>query len=173
LITVYFDTETGGVELGTFEQKISFNEADADPTALALNHYTRQEWVNSCAPQIAASRFAAWIRPHCTLERISKAGNPYRVAVLSAYNAPFDTPRLDAMFGTSFCPWDRRVRDVLQRVLWWFDLNKLGTPPENFKLSTVASYMDISADGAHDALADARLAAKVSHWLNCEAQVGF
>jgi len=179
MILVTLDTETAGLlpphptiqlaavamdgdmELGAFEQKISFAEADADPQALALNHYSREAWVNACAPGIAASRFAAWLRPYSDIPRVSTAGNPYRVARLAAYNATFDVPRLERLFGTQFCPWDRRVRDVLQRVLFWFDEHPDEPAPENFKLSTVAAYFGLSADGAHDALADARLAARV------------
>ncbi len=181
MITVYFDTETGGVEptrptiqlaavavdnsieLGAFEQKIAFNEADADPTALTLNHYTRETWVNACAPGIAASRFAAWLRPFCVVPKVSKAGNPYAVARLAGYNAAtFDMPRLRALFGTQFLPAEYLVRDVLQRVLYWFDEHPSAPMPENFKLSTIAAYFGIAVDGAHDALADARMAGKIA-----------
>lgn len=177
MITVYLDTETGGVEphrptiqfaavardggieLGAFEQKITFVLADADPEALKLNHYTPEAWVNAVAPVIAASRFAAWLRPFCALPRVSKAGNAYHIARLAVYNAPFDVPRLEKLFGTQFCPWDRRVRDVLQRALFWSD--ERGIALENYRLSTVAAYLGIQTDGAHDALADARMAALV------------
>ncbi len=62
--TIYFDTETGGVlpshptiqlaaiavedgtwnEAAGFERKIKFNEADADPEALKINHYEPEVW---------------------------------------------------------------------------------------------------------------------------------
>jgi DNA polymerase III epsilon subunit-like protein len=179
LITLYLDTETAGlapthptiqlaavavdagVELATFDQRIAFDEAAADPQALALNGYTREAWGDAVAPGIAASRFAAWLRPFCALERVSKAGNPYRIARCAAYNAGFDMPRVEALFGSQFCPWDRRVRDVLQRVLFWFDEHPHVPPPENFKLTTVAAHFGLSVNGAHDALADARMAAQV------------
>jgi DNA polymerase III epsilon subunit-like protein len=160
-IQVAATAREGGVELAYFEQKIAFDEAAADPQALAVNHYRREDWVDAVAGPIAASRFAAWLRPYCTLERVSKAGNPYRVARLAAYNAGFDTPRLEALFGTQFMPWDRRVRDVLQRVLFWFDEHRNEPAPLAFKLSMVAEHFGIKTDGAHDALADARMAAAV------------
>jgi len=50
-------------------------------------------------------------------------------------------------------------RDVLQRVLFWSD--ESGTVLENFKLTTVAAHFNIPTDGAHGALADARLCAAV------------
>lgn len=187
---VYFDLETGGtqpqhptiqlaaiavdggVELASFEQKIAFNEADADPEALRINHYTREAWVDAVSPAVAASRFAAWLRPYSTVERLSKAGNPYTVARAAGYNAvAFDWPRVRAMFGTQFCPIDYLVRDVLQRVLWYCDLQ--GQAPENFKLTTVAAWLGIPTDGAHDALFDTRLCWQVAHHLDCEAQGGF
>ncbi len=152
-----------GIELGAFEQKIAFVEAEADPTALALNHYTREAWVNACAPQIAVSRFSAWLRPYSVVPKISKAGKPYNVARLAGYNAAtFDMPRLRAMFGTQFLPDEYLVRDVLQRVLYWFDEHPNEPTPGNFKLSTIAAYFGICVDGAHDALADARMAAKIA-----------
>ena len=180
MITVYFDFETGGikpehpsiqlaavawdgaVELGSFEQKIAFHESDADPDALAMNHYDRQAWVDAKSPGIAASRFAAWLRPYCTIRRTSKAGNPYMVAQLAGYNAAsFDEPRLRALFGTQFLPMVYPVRDVLQRAVFYFDEHPDKIPPQNFKLTTVCEYFGIAIDGAHDALTDARLCAAV------------
>ena len=179
MITVVFDFETGGtepqhpsiqlaaiavddagVELGAFEQKIAFNEADADPAALAINHYSADAWKDAVTPAVCASRFAAWLRPYSVIERVSKAGNLYQVARGAGYNAvAFDWPRLRALFGTQFCPMDYLVRDVLQRVLFYADEN--GEAPENFKLATVAAWLGIPTDGAHDALFDVRLCAKV------------
>ena len=152
----------GGVELGAFEQKIAFKESDADPVALTLNGYTREAWVDAVAPGVAASRFAAWLRPFCDQSRMSKNAKPYSVATLAGYNAlTFDAPRLERLFGTQFCPWDRRVRDVLQRALFWFDEHPDAPKPENYRLTTVAAHFGIETDGAHDALADARMAALV------------
>lgn len=177
-ILVYFDLETGGVEpkhptiqlaavamdgaieLGAFEQKIAFNETTADPTALALNHYTRQAWVDAKAPGIAASRFAAWLRPYSEIKKTSKAGNPYQVARLAGYNAAaFDAPRLRELFGTQFLPADYPVRDVLQRAVFYFDEHPAAQRPINLKLSTICEFFDIAIDGAHDALVDARMCA--------------
>jgi DNA polymerase III epsilon subunit-like protein len=181
MTVVYFDLETGGVlpqhptiqlaavamdgytEVGSFAQRIAFNEADADPEALAMNHYTREAWADAVPPGVAASRFAAWLRPYCSLQRVSKAGNPYQIAQLSGYNSlTFDEPRLRQMFGREFTPWDRRVRDVLQRALFWFDEHPDAPTPENFKLTTVAAMFGIETDGAHDALADARMCAALA-----------
>lgn len=185
MITVYFDTETGGieparptiqlaavamengVELGAFEQNIAFNEADADPTALAMNHYTPQAWVNAVPPRACAAKFAAWLRPYQTVTLTSKrTGQPYTVARLAGYNAlTFDLPRLRAMFDGAFFPCEYLVRDVLQRALFWFDERPNVPRPENFKLSTVCEAFCISTDGAHGALADARMSAELHRRL--------
>lgn len=179
MTTAYFDFETGGVtlehpsiqlaaiavddagvELGSFEQKIKFNEADCDPEALRLNRYTAEAWKDAVTPPVCASRFAAWLRPYSAIEKVSKAGNPYAVARGAGYNAvAFDRPRLRALFGTQFCPMDYLVRDVLQRVFFYADEN--GEAPENFKLPTVAAWLGIPTEGAHDALFDVRLCAEV------------
>lgn len=180
MFVVYFDLETGGVEprhptiqlaaiavasdgseAGAFECKIAFNPADADPEALRINHYDAAAWVGALSPQVAAAKFASWLRPFQSVELISKrTGRPYSVARLAGYNAlTFDLPRLKAMFGASFFPCEYLVRDVLQRALFYFDESP-GTPkPENFKLSTVAAYFGIEAEGAHNALDDARTSA--------------
>lgn len=180
MITVYLDTETGGIkpehptiqlaavavdgetELGHFEHKIAFKESDADPDALAMNHYTREAWINAMPGPVVASRFAAWLRPYCQIERISRAGNPYRIALAAAYNAPFDSPRVQALFGTQFCPISYHVRDVLQRALFWFDEHPEAAKPADMKLTTVAAHFGLETGGAHDALADARLCAAVA-----------
>ena len=178
MITVYFDTETGGIEphhptiqlaavamdgaieLGSFEQKIAFDEAKADPAALAMNHYDRQAWVDAKSPAVTASRFAAWLRPFSVIPKTSKAGNTYHVARLAGYNAAtFDAPRLREMFGAQFLPAEYPVRDVLQRVVFHFDEAPIGARPINMKLGTVCAFFEIDTTGAHDALTDARLCA--------------
>lgn len=179
MVTVFCDVETGGVlpqhptislgavamdgatELDECSQHIAFNVADCDPEALAMNHYTAEAWADAVTPTVCAARFAAWLKPHSTVTLTSKrTGQPYQVARCAGYNWPFDGPRIRALFGTSFCPMEFLARDVLQRVLFYFDESG-ETPPENFKLATVAEWFGIPADGAHDALADARMAARV------------
>ncbi len=180
--TVYFDTETGGVdptrptiqlaavavnqdgrECSAFWQNIAFNEADCDPDALKLNHYDREAWVNAVTPAVCAAKFAAWVKKYASVTMTSKrTGRPYTVAQLAGYNAlVFDLPRLRALFGAAFFPCSYQVRDVLQRVLFYFDEYPNVPKPENFKLSTVAAHFGIATDGAHDALADARMSASL------------
>lgn len=184
--TVFFDLETGGVEMrhpviqlaavavdddwnesSAFEQKIAFDIDACDMEALRLNHYTPEAWKDAVVREAALARFVSWLRPYQSLSLLSKrTGNPYSVAKLAGYNAlTFDLPRLKAMFGAEFTPWDPRVRDVLQRALFWFDEHPETPKPENFKLATVAEMFGIASDGAHDALADARMSAALAKAL--------
>jgi DNA polymerase III epsilon subunit-like protein len=182
MITVYFDFETGGVhddepniqlaaiavdndfhELASFEQKIAFNEADANPQALQINHYDRAQWTDAKPPAEAARLFAQWLRPFACVEKISRQGTPYSVARLAGHNAAvFDAPRLRRMFAEAqlFCPVDLHVRDTLQRALWHFDDQRI--EPASFRLTELCKHFGIPVDGAHDALTDVRLAIAVA-----------
>ena len=191
--TVFFDLETGGVEpkhptiqiaaiavdamgdeVAHFEQKIAFRKDDADHEALKLNHYDPAAWTNAVTPARAAGLFAGFVKPYSSVQMISKrTGEPYKVARLAGYNAlTFDLPRLKALFGSEFFPCSYLVRDVLQRVLFYFDERPMVAQPENFKLSTIAEYFHLSTDGAHDALADARLSAAIARLLAEEVSLG-
>jgi DNA polymerase III epsilon subunit-like protein len=179
---VYFDLETGGIEphrptiqlaavamegaieVASFEQNIAFNEADCDPEALRLNHYDRERWAREAVPPlVCAARFAAWLRPFQTVTLTSKrTGQPYTVARIAGYNAvSFDVPRLREMFSGQFFPCEYLTRDVLQRALFYFDEHPHGPQPASFKLATVCAMFGIDTDGAHGALADARMCARL------------
>lgn len=179
---VYFDTETGGtkphhstielgavavengIELASFEQTIQFDPTACDPDALALNHYTAARWTDAVGPRVCASRFARWLRPFCAVTRIStRTGAAYQVARCAGYNVGFDQPSLLALFGEQFVPCDLLMRDVLQAALFYFD--ERAEQPANFKLASVAAWFGLETDGAHGALADARLCAAVHRKL--------
>lgn len=178
-VVIYIDTETGGVkpdhptiqlaavamdgdrELLSFEQNIIFDVAACDPEALKINHYSAEAWRDAAFDYVVAARFAAWLKPFQSVTLTSKrTGNPYTVARWAGYNIKFDEPRVRALFGASFCPLEMLGRDVLQAVLFHFDHR--GDPPDNYKLSTVAQHFGIATDGAHGALADARMCAAVA-----------
>jgi DNA polymerase III epsilon subunit-like protein len=185
--TIFFDFETGGItpdkpsiqlaaiavldetgeELGSFEQKIKFDVTKADAEALKMNGYTAEAWVAALSPATTAARFASFIEPFKCVEMISKrTGNPYMVCKGAGYNAlTFDWPRLRELFGTKFLPISYHIRDVLQRVIFYYD-EHTGPMPENFKLSTVAAYFGIDTSGAHDALFDVRMTAALYRKLS-------
>lgn len=173
--TVYFDLETGGIEMrhpviqlaavavdeslaecGTFEQKVAFNEAACDPEALRVNHYTAGAWANAIGPSLTVRAFNRWLKPFSSVTKLSQRGTPYTIAKLAGFNSvTFDGPRLKAMYAGEFFPCSYQIRDVLQRAFWWFDERAI--EPENFKLTTLCTYFNIPTDGAHDALTDVRL----------------
>jgi len=188
---VYFDLETGGVEphhptiqlaavavdasgaeVDTFETKIAFDETACDPEALRINHYERERWQGAPHPLAVSRKFATWLRPYSSVTLVSKrTGNPYSVARIAGYNAlTFDLPRLKALFGGAFFPCEYLVRDVLQRALFYFDEHPERPKPENFKLGTVCTYFGLVVDGAHDALADARLSAALARVLSAQSE---
>lgn len=183
---VFFDFETGGIapekpeiqlaaiacdssfkEIASFESKIKFSESDADPEALALNHYDPEAWKDAPSSGYVISRFARFIDPFRSVQMTSKrTGNPYSVARLAGHNAVgFDAPRLRRMFerNNAFMPCHPIPLDTLQLALWHFE--SLGEKPESLKLSVIAEYFGIDTAGAHDALTDVRLSAKIAREL--------
>jgi DNA polymerase III epsilon subunit-like protein len=189
--TVVFDLETGGIEpqhptiqlaavaledvtlqeVSLFEQKIAFDVAVCDPEALKIVGYDPALWVKAERAPVVVEQFRVWVKPYSSIAMKGKnpPHRPYAVAKMAGYNAAtFDMPRLRALYGTSFCPCSYLVRDVLYRALFYFDERPDLTPPENFKLSTVAAYFGIETTGAHDALADARMTARLMAALRGE-----
>lgn len=181
--TIYFDLETGGVEpkrpniqlaaiavrdsdwveVANFEAKIQFNEAEADPEALRLNHYSRESWEDAKPSLRVAQEFLQWAEPHRSVKMVSKAGKPYQVAKLAGHNAStFDLPRLRSMMMGAFFPFSFFAKDTLQRALWFFDEHPGLPRPESLKLGVLCKYFGIESDGAHDALVDVRLCAALA-----------
>lgn len=176
MTTIYFDFETGGVELHhpdiqlaavavdaawtelqAFQMKIQFDEAKADPEALKINHYDPAVWAKEAQPEaLVVARFSQFLNRHKSIEMISRAGRPYSVARLAGHNAAtFDGPRLKAMFQrhAQFLPAHPLVLDTCQRALW--HAQETGFTHENFKLPTLCRDFGIPLK-AHEALADVR-----------------
>ena len=187
---VFFDYETGGVtpqhpniqlaaiaveieswrEVGTFERKIQFDEADADQEALKINHYSRDVWAREAVPSaVAHADFAAFLKRHADVQMISKrTGAPYRVARIAGYNAAtFDGPRLKDEFAKvgAFLPAHPFVMDALHWAAW--DLQLRGVKLDNLKLGTVYQHFvgESAGDAAHDALHDVRSTIAVARSL--------
>jgi DNA polymerase III epsilon subunit-like protein len=182
MTVVYFDLETGGLdmghpiiqaaavavdgqgrELGSLNLRLKFDEAAANPEALALNHYKRELWEEAIAPTHAVAAFASFLNEYKCVENISKrTGRPYRVARLGGYNAStFDYPRLKRLFDGAFLPADPRVLDVMQLAFWYFQWHPKSRP-SNLRLATVCEHFGIPLEGAHDALEDVRATAKLA-----------
>jgi DNA polymerase III epsilon subunit-like protein len=188
MYTLFFDLETGGLELrhpviqmaaiaireddwqevGTFERKLSFDEALADQKALEMNHYDREQWQREAIhPDQAVRDFAKWCAPFRCIEMTSKAGSPYSVAKLAGHNiVAFDLPRLRALFGSQFFPFSYHAKDTLQRALWYFDEHPEVKRPASLKQGVLCEAFGIPVDGAHDALTDVRMAAALARALS-------
>jgi DNA polymerase III epsilon subunit-like protein len=154
------------VELETFERKIAFDQRQADPEALAMNHYTSEAWKDAQPEAFVVRDFAAFLDRHRSVQLISKrTGKPYRVARLGGHNVVgFDLERIAAMFkrhGTFFAIDFRTVLDTRYGAVWLFEGGAAADAPkgqpENFKLTGLAEHFGIPTDGAHDALFDVRL----------------
>ena len=149
-------------ELETFEVKVSFDEAEADPNSLSANHYSKEIWNrDAVAPELAARRFSKFLRRHATVDLLSSEGRAYRVAQLVAHNGErFDGPFLHAWYRRLglFCPARYMVLCTKQRALWLFDEDKSLTPPTDYKLQTLCEFFGVHlpAEHAHDAFNDVR-----------------
>lgn len=189
---IYFDFETGGVEdhhpniqiaaiavseqtgkeVDSFERKIKFDIAKADPKALEINHYSELAWGNADPEPRVWSYFVQWSKPYHTIEMKSKAkGTKYHVGKLAGHNAlAFDLPRLRRMCGPSFFPFTYQVLDTMQRALWFFQDHPEVVRPANLKLTTLAEWLGIPPDGAHDALTDVRLSHAIAQGFRRKEQ---
>lgn len=172
-------------ELDHFELKIQFDERLADHEALQTNSYDPDVWRREAvAPHTAADMFQSFASRYATVPVPKRNGNGvWQAAQGVAFNEPFDARFLRALFGDPayqvgrprqdrerwlagqasgrvFLPLHFRGLDVLQLAQWWWRVADRAQPP-NFQLSTVAELLGVSAEGAHDALADARMTAEV------------
>lgn len=182
LFTV-FDIETAGLELHhpviqfaavaledfeeveSIEVKIQFDIAKADPEALKLNSFDPKVWGDEALPEfLAVANVADFLIRNAHHEMKSKrTGRQYWVARLAGHNAAgFDGPRLQAMFKRhgAFLPAHPQILDTLQLALW-----KSRAALDSYKLSDLCKTFGIDSTGAHDALADVRMCAKLASYL--------
>lgn len=181
---VFFDLETGGVEpaqpniqiaavavaggeeLGTFERKIRFEVAACNPEALRLNDYREELWQNAVSEREAMADFAHFLGRYKSVQKLSKAGKPYKVARGGGHNvARFDVDRIMAAGKAHdiFMPLDYQVLDTYQAAVWYFAANPPW--PENLKLPTLCKHFGIEAGPAHEALADVRASIAIGRRL--------
>lgn len=190
MTVVYFDLETAGLELhhpiiqiaavavgdsgnifGTFNEKLQFDEAQATPEALLINHYSAEAWANALPPVFVVGKLIQFLNKYKEVELISrKTGKPYKVARLGGYNCEtFDMPRLRKLFKDSndaFLPAHPKTLDVLQLAMWYWHVNPR-RPPVSMKLVNVCEAAGVLFDNtkAHDALYDCYVTAALSHLL--------
>jgi DNA polymerase III epsilon subunit-like protein len=184
-VVCFFDTETAGLrpehptiqlgavavntadwsEVETFERKIAFDVATADPAALAMNHYDPAAWKDAPSERQIVDEFGAFLNRHRSVELVSaRTGRPYRVARVGGHNiAGFDLDRVAGMFRVhgQFFPVDfRTALDTRYGAVWLFE--GAAERPANFKLTGIAEHFGIPTEGAHDALFDVRLSIAVA-----------
>lgn len=168
-------------EVGRFEVKLIFDEADCDPDALKKVSYDRGLWsAHAVQPLTAYERFCYFLREHATVEKYSKRKNvSYHVSRLFAHNAKFDSEflwrwhnTLQADNPTLFLPADRHVICTMQTALVLFDQEPTAPPPADYKLGTLCEYfaLPFSTNEAHDALYDCLAAARLYRLMTTGAR---
>lgn len=188
---VFFDLETGGLDwtrhpiiqlaaVATdgagaihreFEAKLAFDEAAADPQALAMNHYTPEAWAQAEPEDVVLRRFADWLAPFVSVPKTSAKGRPYRVARLGGHNAAaFDGPFLQAAFRHHgiFLPADYHIFDTMSVALVVHLTT--GRQYPSLKLVDLCAVYGIPLAEAHDALADVKATAQLAQVLLSELQ---
>ena len=162
-----------GEVVDSFNVRVQFDVARADKEALEITGYSPEKWAHALIPKNACIRFGDWLKKHASIEKIAKSGKPYRVAQGCGYNAAsFDFPRLQTFFQNhgQFLPMDYGVLDVLHLARWFFRLSD-GPKPDNLKLGTLAGFLGVPLDNAHDALADVHATANVAAVLISRLEV--
>ncbi len=175
--TVFIDLETGGLgpnhpdiqvaaiavrgwrEIETYEAKIQFDEARAEPEVLAMNSYDPEAWRTHAKPESrVVAELGALLRRHLSIGMVSQRGKVYRVARIAGHNVVnFDAPRLKAMFArcNAFLPVDIYLPlDTLQLALWQCAM--WDVKPASYKVSDLCRQFGVSLTDGHDALSDVR-----------------
>lgn len=183
---VFFDLETGGLDftrhpiiqlaavaadpdgtiLAEFEAKLAFDEAQADPRALAMNHYTPAAWEAARPETEVLHRFDDWLLPFCDIEKTSAKGQPYRLAQAGGHNAgAFDYPFLRAAHQRHghFFPVDYHIIDTV--TMAYMVAMVTGRHPPSYRLTDLCEFHGIPIAKAHDALADVRATAHLAFTL--------
>lgn len=166
---IFVDIETSGLNEGkneiiqiaaihgptkdNYEQKIKFDERNADSKALELNHYTKEAWENALSQEQALKEFSSFCKRHTSIEKISKRGRPWYTAALSGYNINFDVKFLKYAYQKYeiFIPFDYRVYDVYEMAKWMYPDRR------SYKLTDIAKFLGVYDENAHDAFADVRM----------------
>ncbi len=142
---------------GTFERKVRFDEETAQKEALEMTSYDPLVWAEQAitAPE-AIFEWGQFLKRHTSIEKISKKGNPYRVARIAGHNIiNFDLPFFNGWKKkyneNAWVPFDYNVIDTrsMATVLQHEGLHN----PLSLKLSDLAAYYNVEID-AHDALGD-------------------
>jgi DNA polymerase III alpha subunit (gram-positive type) len=151
------------------EVKIRCDEAKADPEALRVNRYDRELWKKEAVTEAAAlTTIARFLERHATLEKMSRAGEPYYVARPCGHNSRFDAEFLYKWFkrADEFLPAAAyEALDTLALSHW--TTSRLGRQesPADHKLATLCSWCGIPQPTPGDALTHAHATAQLAKSL--------
>lgn len=162
--------ETWEVE-ATFERKITFNRAAADPIALEKNSFNEALWNEQAQPEgIALRHFAAFLNTYATERKTSPRGG-YILAKLGGHNvSAFDIPRLQAAYkrlGLFFPGAYTPVLDTMHGAFWHFQRLAPNKRPAAYNQLALLEYFGIEHDkkALHDALYDVLLVVQLARRL--------
>jgi DNA polymerase III epsilon subunit-like protein len=151
----------------TFEVKLQFDHAKADPQALAMNSYDAAVWEKEAvSPREAATQFARFLEESADLTKTSaRTGREYKVAQLAAHNASFDSAFIFDLFKSLdiYLPANWHFIDTIQLAL--IHSNLTGHQPASFSLGKLCEFYDIPLEDAHDALGDVVATARLARRL--------
>lgn len=154
----------------TFEVKLQFDLAKADPQALEMNSYVEDVWEKEAVPpRVAAEKFARFLEESADITKISKrSGREYKVAQLAAHNAQFDRSFIADLYKKLdiYLPANWHYIDTIQLALVHSTLT--GQQPPSLSLDTLCDFYDIPLDNAHDALGDVIATARLARRLFSE-----
>ncbi len=188
---VFFDLETSGFdpekndiiqiaaiavdnnfnELERFEVKIDFDPSKAEAEALEVNSFDAGVWAREAIkPYLAVKRFCSFCSRYKSVQKISKAGKPYRIALLGGHNTEgFDRDFLFKWFKrispNTFIPCNWWTFDTMQLQKQLDFHNSINAGEGVFVQKSLKLGDLIDFDGAHDALADVEATVKLAYSL--------
>jgi DNA polymerase III epsilon subunit-like protein len=156
-------------ELEALEVKIRCDEAKADPEALRVSHYNRELWKKEAVTEATAlTAITDFLERHATLEKMSRAGEPYYVAKLCGHNSRFGAEFLYKWFkrADEFLPAAAyEALDTLALSYWSTSRLARRESPGDHKLATLCSWCGIPQPTPGDALGHARATVQLAKSL--------
>jgi DNA polymerase III epsilon subunit-like protein len=182
MTTVFIDFETSGLKpdqheivqagivvvddnfqhLKSFDwPEVAFDITKAEKEALEVNKYVGFQ--NPITQEQLCLELNKVLQEYAVHEKVSKKGNPYYVAKLGGHNVGnFDVLFLDALFKRFglYCPIDYHYVDTVPMAMAYF--HKRASKPKSVKLTALGEFFGFPVEGAHGALFDADLSAKLA-----------
>lgn len=146
-------------EQTSFDYKLKFREADADPESLQMNHYNAAVWeAEAILPLVMMGHLDGMCREYASVKMISnRTQRPFFVTQMAGHNAErFDFEFLRELYKRHdrFLPIAFRVLDTAQLATLY--LHETGAIADT-KLQTLAEHFGVKVEGeAHTALPDVR-----------------